>query len=73
MEKTKEIHITPMQAPVKILRITPDGTEIDSKKEIVFQFDRDIVPLGDIVRLQEDINIDIRALEKIKFPFLAKL
>ncbi len=55
----KKHEIVPMQAATKILRITPDGTNIQNKKEIVLQFDREMVPLGDMARREDEINIDI--------------
>jgi len=55
----KKHEVVPMQAAAKILRITPDGTNVQNKKEIVFQFDREMVPLGDMARREDEININI--------------
>ena len=60
----KQVHeevrkAVPMQAPAKILRIIPGGVEVDDKREIVLQFDRELVPLGDMARTKDEIDIKI--------------
>ncbi|MGH8226223.1 MAG: Ig-like domain-containing protein, partial [Gammaproteobacteria bacterium] len=44
---------------LQILRITPSGAEVPQGKEIVFQFDRPMVALGDMARTPTDIPVSI--------------
>ena len=44
---------------VKITRITPSGTDVPAGRQIVFQFDRPMVPLGAMSRKSSEIPITI--------------
>ncbi len=44
---------------LKILRITPDGADVPVGRQIVFQFNRAVVPLGQMERKKEDVPIKI--------------
>jgi alpha-2-macroglobulin len=44
---------------LELLRITPDGRDVDAGKEIVFQFNRPVVPLGKMERSESEIPITI--------------
>ncbi|MEY3219962.1 MAG: hypothetical protein RIT27_1319 [Pseudomonadota bacterium] len=44
---------------LEILRITPDGRDVDAGNEIVFQFNRPVVPLGKMDRNENEIPITI--------------
>jgi uncharacterized protein YfaS (alpha-2-macroglobulin family)/uncharacterized protein YecT (DUF1311 family) len=47
-------------ATLKILRITPDGVDVPTGRQVVFQFDRPVVPIGRMEREASEIPIDIR-------------
>jgi uncharacterized protein YfaS (alpha-2-macroglobulin family) len=42
-----------------LLRITPDGTDVPAGRQIVFQFDRPVVPVGRMERNADEIPIEI--------------
>ena len=42
-----------------LLRITPDGPDVAAGRQIVFQFDRPVVPVGRMERSADEISIDI--------------
>ena len=44
---------------LKLLRITPDGTDVPAGRQIVFQFDRPVVPMGRMERDAAEIPIHI--------------
>lgn len=46
-------------APLKLMRITPSGEDVSPGQEIVFQFDRPVVPLGRMERSAAEIPIAI--------------
>ena len=46
-------------SPLKLLRITPSGDDVPPGQEIVFQFDRPVVPLGRMERKGSEIPIAI--------------
>jgi uncharacterized protein YfaS (alpha-2-macroglobulin family) len=45
--------------PLQIINITPDGDDVPAGKKIVFQFDREVVPVGRMDRKSSDIPISI--------------
>lgn len=46
-------------SPLKLVRITPSGDDVPAGQEIVFQFDRPVVPLGRMERDAAEIPIDL--------------
>lgn len=44
---------------LEFLRITPDGRDVAAGNEIVFQFNRPVVPLGKMDRNENEIPITI--------------
>lgn len=49
----------PIRPELKIQRITPDGVDVPPGRQVVFQFDRPVVPLGRMARNTEEIPIAI--------------
>ena len=49
----------PAEAPLRLLRITPAGEDVPAERQIVFQFDRPMVPLGRMQRSASEIPITI--------------
>ncbi len=49
----------PPHPPLDITRITPSGTDVPIGREILFQFDRSVVPLGAMARKASEIPITI--------------
>lgn len=45
--------------PLEILRITPAGDDVPAEQQIVFQFDRPVVPVGRMQRSAAEIPIEI--------------
>jgi len=45
--------------PLKVLRVTPSGLDIPPGRQIVFQFDRAVVPVGRMERDAHEIPIEI--------------
>lgn len=45
--------------PLTLTRITPQGDDVPAGRQIVFQFDRNVVPVGRMDRDSRDIPIDI--------------
>ncbi|MFK5951881.1 MAG: MG2 domain-containing protein, partial [Desulfobacterium sp.] len=45
--------------PLNITRITPGGENVQSLRQIVIQFDRDVVPLGAMERSRDEIPVTI--------------
>lgn len=45
--------------PLEILRVTPSGEDVPAGREIVIQFDRDVVPLGRMEREAKEIPVTI--------------
>ncbi len=45
--------------PLQLLRITPAGEDVSAERQIVFQFDRDVVPLGRMDRTAAELPIAI--------------
>ena len=48
-----------VRTPLRLLRITPSGEDVPPGREIVFQFDRPVVPLGRMERDPSEIPITI--------------
>jgi hypothetical protein len=46
-------------ATLGLLRITPEGNDVPAVRQIVFQFDRPVVPIGRMERDAAEIAIDI--------------
>ncbi len=46
-------------APLKLLRITPKGNDVAASQQLVFQFDRPVVPIGRMERDAKDIPVSI--------------
>jgi len=44
---------------LRLLRITPAGEDVPPERQIVFQFDRDVVPLGRMHRIASELPITI--------------
>ncbi|EFK07307.1 conserved hypothetical protein [delta proteobacterium NaphS2] len=45
--------------PLRITRVTPSGTDVPAGRQIVFQFNRPVVPLGRMARKASEIPIEI--------------
>lgn len=45
--------------PLQLLRITPDGEDVPASRQLVFQFNRPVVPVGRMERTPEEIPISI--------------
>ncbi len=45
--------------PLRILRINPSGDDVPTGRQIVFQFDRPVVPVGRMERTDDEIPIRI--------------
>ena len=45
---------------LRLLRVTPSGEDVPSDRQIVFQFDKPVVPLGRMARTPEEVPIRIR-------------
>jgi hypothetical protein len=45
--------------PLRILRINPSGDDVPAGQQIVFQFDRPVVPIGRMERTADEIPIEI--------------
>ena len=46
-------------APLRIVRITPTGKDVPAGRQIVFQFDRAVVPVGRMERNASEVPITI--------------
>lgn len=49
----------PSPAELRIVRITPDGDNVDAARQIVIEFNRPVVPLGNMARRDEELGITI--------------
>ena len=47
------------ERPLKIIRITPDGDDVQPGRQITIQFNRPVVPLGRMERTDEEIPVEI--------------
>ncbi len=45
--------------PLAILRMTPSGDNVESERQIVFQFNRPVVPIGEMARKSAEIPVTI--------------
>ncbi|MDR3555717.1 MAG: MG2 domain-containing protein [Syntrophobacteraceae bacterium] len=52
-------HATPSKG-LKIVRITPSGSDVPPGRQIVFEFDRPVVPLGRMERKGSEVPISIK-------------
>ena len=50
---------TPEDLELKLLRITPQGNDVAASQQVVFQFDRPVVPIGRMERDANDIPVTI--------------
>ncbi len=60
----------PSDEPLKILRITPHGHDVLAGKQIVFQFNRPVVPIGRMERDANDIPVDISPILNCEWRWL---
>lgn len=44
---------------LRIVRITPTGEDVASVRQIVLEFNRPVVPVGDMARTAEEVGISI--------------
>ena len=51
--------LLPQQKEVKVIRVTPSGDDVAATRQIVFQFNRPIVPIGRMERTSEETPITI--------------
>ena len=56
--------------PLRITRITPSGTDVPAGRQIVFQFDRPVVPLGRMSREASEIPIEFTPPLKCQWRWL---
>jgi len=56
--------------PLHVLRVTPAGPDVPPGQEIVFKFDRAMVPLGDMARARQDVPIRIEPALKCTWRWL---
>jgi uncharacterized protein YfaS (alpha-2-macroglobulin family) len=47
------------EEPLKIIRMSPDGEDVPSGRQITIQFDRPVVPLGRMDRTDEETPVEI--------------
>ncbi len=47
------------QKDLRVIRVTPTGEDVASERQIVFTFNRPVVPLGKMERAKEDIPVTI--------------
>lgn len=46
--------------PLKIIRVTPAGSEVPASRQIIFSFNRPVVPIGEMARERGDLPITIQ-------------
>ena len=56
--------------PLHITRITPSGMDVPAGRQIVFQFDKPVVPMGRMARKASEIPIDITPSLKCQWRWL---
>ncbi|MDX1502342.1 MAG: hypothetical protein R3325_08250 [Thermoanaerobaculia bacterium] len=49
----------PAEGPLRLLRIQPSGEDVPPGSQVVFQFDRPVVPLGRMARDASEVPISI--------------
>jgi len=68
------LNISPVYAvetkPLSILRITPEGEDVASTRQIVIEFDRPVVPLGRMERTAAEVGITITPPLKCQWRWL---
>ncbi len=47
------------QGPLQIQRVTPDGKDVPAGRQLVFQFNRPVVPVGRMERSAAEVNVTI--------------
>ncbi len=52
-------HTLAFAEPLELVRVTPSGEDVASERQIVFEFNRPVVPLGRMERRREEIPISI--------------
>ncbi len=45
--------------PLKVVRITPTGRDVEQTRQIVFQFNQSVVPIGEMARSADEIPVTI--------------
>ena len=58
------------RSALKVLRVTPQGRDVRAGRQIVFQFNRAVVPIGKMDREQESIPVSIRPALGCKWRWL---
>ncbi|CCQ89813.1 conserved exported hypothetical protein [Nitrospina gracilis 3/211] len=56
--------------PLKVVRITPSGTDVPSGRQIVIQFNRPVVPLGRMERTKEEVKVGVHPELKCQWRWL---
>src|SRR3546814_4583213 len=51
--------VTAWASDLQLLRVTPAGNDVPAQSQIVFAFDRDVVPLGRMERDASDVPVTI--------------
>jgi hypothetical protein len=57
-------------APLKILRITPEGKDVPAGRQVVVEFDQPVVPLGRMERTAEELPITVTPELKCQWRWL---
>ncbi|OZG75254.1 large extracellular alpha-helical protein [Hahella sp. CCB-MM4] len=60
----------PDDKALRVLRITPKGNDVQAGQQIVFQFDRPVVPIGRMERDAKDIPVSIQPQLKCEWRWL---
>lgn len=55
---------------LRILRITPDGENVAAARQIVIEFNRAVVPVGDMARTAEDVGVSIEPAVNCQWRWL---
>jgi len=53
-------NVNASKEPLSLLRITPDGEDVPARRQIVFQFNRPVVPVGRMERTAAEIPITVQ-------------
>lgn len=60
----------PIEKELRILRITPEGVDVPTGRQIVIEFNRPVVPVGRMERTAEEIPISIKPALKCEWRWL---
>ncbi|WP_431687435.1 alpha-2-macroglobulin family protein [Hahella sp. NBU794] len=60
----------PADGELRIMRITPSGADVLAAQQVVFQFDRPVVPIGRMERDSKDIPVTITPALKCEWRWL---